>query len=426
MKPRRKISTERGERTLPSNGNWYIWQSAQDNSLRQAAWGTAGDIRVPVFTEGRFINYVSLSSCYFASSTYAPPANDPRLIRSETTLNDTTQKAKTETVYDLFNNPTEVKEYDYGTGAFGALMRRTVTTYASASSTINGTDYTCANCTTATGFSVYQRRIPLETSIFDAGGVEKSRTVFEYDNYATDSRHAALTERTNATALCLLPALAMSGNCGQESTAAYTTRGNLTGISAYGSVANLTEAVTTSAQYDVIGNLVKTIDAKDNIATVGYADNFGAPNAEARTTVAPTQLNGKQTFAFATSATNAAGWISYAQYDYFLGAAIDGEDINGVVASGYFNDLLDRPTQIINAANNTSFKQQTTFIYDDANRQVETKGDLNALNDNLLKSESIYDGLGRTVETRRYESDGTYIATKSVPFEMVQDPETSI
>ena len=33
----------------PSNGNWYIRQSATNNSLRQEAWGTTGDIPVPAF-----------------------------------------------------------------------------------------------------------------------------------------------------------------------------------------------------------------------------------------------------------------------------------------------------------------------------------------------------------------------------------------
>ena len=33
----------------PSNGNWYIRQSATTNSLRQVAWGTTGDIPVPAF-----------------------------------------------------------------------------------------------------------------------------------------------------------------------------------------------------------------------------------------------------------------------------------------------------------------------------------------------------------------------------------------
>jgi RHS repeat-associated protein len=56
---------------------------------------------------------------------------------------------------------------------------------------------------------------------------------------------------------------------------------------------------------------------------------------------------------------------------------------------------------------------QSNTIYDDANRRIEAKSDLFALNDNLSKSESFYDGLGRTFESRKYESDGGYIKTNT-------------
>ncbi len=58
---------------------------------------------------------------------------------------------------------------------------------------------------------------------------------------------------------------------------------------------------------------------------------------------------------------------------------------------------------------------QSNIAYHDAltERRVEVKSDLFALNDNLSKSESFYDGLGRTFESRKYESDGGYIKTNT-------------
>jgi RHS repeat-associated protein len=339
------------------------------------------------------------------------PANDPRLIRSEATLSDTNQKTKTEYGYDAFNNQTEVKEYDYGTGAAGALLRRSVTSYASSSAPINGTDYTCTNCTTS--FPVHLRRLPVQKSIYDASGAEKSRAVFEYDNYTNDARHAALIERSNATNLCLLPSATTGGICGLESNAGYTTRGNLTGITSYADITNLSgSAITTSGQYDVTGNPVKTIDAKGYISTVDYADRFGSPDGEARSSITPSQISGKQTFAFATSATNTSGWTSYAQYDYYTGASVDGEDINGNVSSAFYNDALDRPTQVIGANNRASLRSQKTFAYDDTNRKVTVTADLFAFGDNLAKTESFYDKLGRTTETRDYEANN-YVAIQT-------------
>ena len=167
------------------------------------------------------------------------------------------------------------------------------------------------------------------------------------------------------------------------------------------------------AEYDTLGNVVKTIDAKNNAATIDYTDRFGAPDNEARSNTAPTQLNGQSTFAFPTSSTNALNWVTgYTQVDYFTGQAVNTEDINGIISKTIYNDLLDRPTQTVTAIG-TVFERQSNISYHDelTERRVEVKSDLNALNDNLLRSESFYDGLGRTVQAKKYESDGGYIRT---------------
>src|SRR5688500_240524 len=130
---------------------------------------------------------------------------------------------------------------------------------------------------------------------------------------------------------------------------------------------------------------------------------------EMRANVPPYELSGQTSFAFVTKVTNALGHISYAQFDYYLGRAVDGEDTNGIVASGYFNDVLDRPTQLRRAAG-TAVTNQSTFSYDDVNRIITTTSDLNNNNDNLLVSKVLYDGLGRVTESRRYEGGANYIA----------------
>src|SRR5207253_10424232 len=71
---------------------------------------------------------------------------------------------------------------------------------------------------------------------------------------------------------------------------------------------------------------------------------------------------------------------------------------------------LDRPTQIVRA-NNTTLRNQTTFAYSDSNRIITTTSDRDAYGDNRVKRELVYDGLGRTVETRQYEDAG-YITTE--------------
>jgi len=159
---------------------------------------------------------------------------------------------------------------------------------------------------------------------------------------------------------------------------------------------------------------VKTIDARGFITTFEFADCFGGPDGNATFNSAPLELSspGQASYAFATSATNHLGHTAFIQFDYYLGRPVEIQDANGTISSGYFNDVLDRPTQVIGAVNNAAVKSQTSFSYDDLNRVVTSTSDLNNYNDNLLKTQSVYDNLGRTFETRQYEDATNYIATK--------------
>ncbi|MFN0140934.1 MAG: RHS repeat domain-containing protein, partial [Pyrinomonadaceae bacterium] len=196
--------------------------------------------------------------------------------------------------------------------------------------------------------------------------------------------------------------------------ASFTRRGNPTAVTSYADAANQTGVVTVYSQYDILGNVVKTIDANGNVSTINYDDNFGTPDSNVTTTTPPSQLNGQSTFAFPTIVTNPApfNWTTHSQYDYFTGAPVNTQDINGVISKTIYNDLLDRPTQSVTAVG-TTFERQANIIYDETNRRIESKSDLNTLNDNLLKSESFYDGLGRTTEARKYEDNGGYVATQT-------------
>ena len=359
------------------------------------------------------------------------PMNDPRLVETVTTLADSNQVSKTTSInpatqavgFDQYNNQTDVFEYDFGSGAPGALKRHMHTDFMTDPSYVN--------------LYAYLRSLPLHTWVAGPTAPRQSsqpidpdptprptpqqlqeyiysRTDYEYDNYANSGNNALLTDRLNV--------IGHDANYNRD----YSTRGNVTKVTSYGDAINQTEAVSSYANYDILGNVVKTIDGKGYVSTISYNDDFGSPDNEARTNTAPGQLNGQSTFAFPTSGTNAMNWIvGYTQYDYFTGQAVNSEDINGVISKTVYNDWLDRPTQTVTAIG-TDFERQTTINYHDDLHQVEQVADLNALNDNLIKSESFYDGLGRTVKSRKYEAAGGYIETQSVPFVMVQDPETSI
>lgn len=317
-------------------------------------------------------------SWWSGSADFAPP-NDPRITQTDTTLTDTNQVTRQSFSYDQYNNKTDVSEYDYGVGAPGSLLRRTHTDYLT-THPANGADYTAT--------SIHLRSLPLAQTVSDGAGTQRARTTYEYDNYTGDANHAALTGRPGISGLD--PAFSAS----------YLTRGNVTAISRW---LNTTGSdVATYQQYDIAGNVVKSIDARGFAATFDFSDRFGAPNGEARSNTSPAELAGQTSYAFPTFVTNAAGHGSYAQYDYYLGRPVDAEDPNGAITKTAYNDLLDRPTQVVRAAG-TAVQTQTTFTYDDANRTVRTTNDQNAFGDNRLRTEVVYDGLGRESSTATYE-----------------------
>jgi len=339
---------------------------------------------------------------WWAGSPDMEPPNDPRPVETVTTLMDTNQVAKQTSInpydsndkgFDQFNNKTDTWEYDYGTGAPGALIRHTHTDFLATA------DYTDA----VNGPGLLS--LPSRMSLYDANGNERARTTFEYDNYSSDSNHAYLTNRSD-----------ISGFDPSFSTI-YTRRGNTTSTTQYLLIGSgvVTGSITAYLQYDIAGNPVKAIDVRGYLTTFDYSDRFGSPDGEARSNSSPTELSslGQSSYAFPTAVTNPMGQTAYTQSDYYLSQPVDTEDVNGIVSSTYYNDPLNRPKLMIRAVNGgIDVKSQTTFNYDDGGRVVTTTSDQNNYLDNLLKTEMTYDGLGRTTEKRQYESATGYITLK--------------
>ena len=270
----------------------------------------------------------------------APP-NDPRIADVTTTLVDTNQVSAHAFTYDdtvPFNNRSNVYEYDFGSGTPGSLIRRTHTDYLK-SNPVNSTDYTTT--------SIHIRGLPTQTQVFDASGNERARTTFEYDNYVNDGSHAPLQARSNISGL------------DSSFTTSYVTRGNLTRSTSW--VLSTSTQLHSYAQYDVAGNMLKVIDPRGYATTLEFADRFGAPDSEAQGNSTPSELSALTSYAFPTKITNALGDIAYSQFDYYLGRPVNAQDANGIVASGSYNDALDRPKQVKRAIGTTA-ENQTTLL----------------------------------------------------------------
>jgi RHS repeat-associated protein len=333
------------------------------------------------------------------SSHFEPP-NDVRLSESRITFSDITPNLVSKQVfaYDQYNNKTHTWEYDFGSNSPPAFPLRHTRTDFLTTNPINGVNY-------ATNNDIHLRSLVKEQFIYDVNpstGAETlaAQTRFEYDKYDMSQHHALLVPRSG-----------ISSHDGSFGTS-YQTRGNVTATSRWLNTAS--SWITVHQQYDIAGNVVATVDALGRSTAYDFADRFGGPDGDARANTIPSELSalGQTSYAYPTSETNPLGHKSYTQYDYYIGRAVDSENEKGVIFSGYYNDLLDRPTQLIEAVNVAALKNQTSFTYNDPGRSVTTTVDQNTFGDNQSRSEVVYDGLGRVIENRTYETPSAYIASR--------------
>jgi RHS repeat-associated protein len=358
-------------------------------------------------------------------NTWVPDVNSTALLsETKATLVPTNEFSRTTYAYDQYANVTDTYGYDYG----GALLGRAHADYV-----------TDPSYTSRTG--AHLRTLVREAWVStDAAGTNKiTLNDVEYDNYTADpangNRHAPLVARDHIAGLCTTSDPA--GNCSNADPASYITRGNVTGMTSYllANDASVSGSITANWQFDVAGNIVKAIDARRKPDGSGYEttydfqDCFGAPDDEARANSVPPELappsGAQSSYAFPTAVTNAAGHTARTQYDYYTGQVVNIEDANGTVSSTHYEDELDRPTKAERAVNVPAAHSQTTIDYDDINRTVTTTSDQISLNDNLLKTVTVFNGMGLAVEAREYETAAQYISTLNKYDALGRPTETS-
>ena len=350
------------------------------------------------------------------------PSNDPRVTDTTTRL-ENGQTSHVTYVYDPqtpYNSLTDVYEYGFD----GQMLRHVKTSFLKYQ---NGVDYTGANLYTDANpradSTPYLRNLPAQVSVFDDYG-ERSRTTFEYDNYTPDTgnKHAALLNYTDISGLCTW--VNSSSQCLNTNPAdgsnpsEFKTRGNVTAVSRWLLANDGTPSalpLTAYTQYDVAGNPVKAIDESGNVTQVFYDDKFGTPDNEARSHTQPSEwLTTGKGYAYPTRTVNVLGFTAYAQFDYYTGNVVNTEDANGTVTSISYADPLGRQTEVVTAVNIASLRHRSAFEYNDAQRVVKSFADRNADNDRTFRTESVYDGLGRTTQSRLYDdanSPGQYVLT---------------
>jgi len=316
------------------------------------------------------------------------PVNDNRVNQTRKYL-DTGMMAKTETFYDQYNNPTQIKEYDYD----GTLKRRTVTSYIS---TLNGYNY-------QTDDSIHLLGLPDTTSVFIGAQTNPvAQSVNEYDVYTDDGNHYLLTDYTSISQ--------HDSSYGVSK----TTRGNLTSVGQWLNTTN--SFIYTYSRFDTLGNVVSTKDANAKVTTVSFADDFGLGQNPGT----PTQNPATPTYAFPTLITSppplpgAPVHTARSQYDYSSGLLTGFRDRNDVVTQTIYNDPFNRPTQVKSALGvagvethlSTYYAPATAFGITLAKNDILTVNDLDAVDDASIRSWTVTDGFGRTSEAWTRDPEG--------------------
>lgn len=274
--------------------------------------------------------------------------------------------------YDGFGNPTDQYESDYGQGpalmdqgayplppsacpsmpTTGQFSRHTVTTYMNGGYVAN---------------TVQMVSLPNSQLVTDGQGNTVSNTVLGYDEVAP------ITDRGSVT--------------GWESVGTRP-RANLTSVTRKVFRLEGTDAFTTpdavsQYRYDTVGNLVQSIDPRQN--TTDYT--FQAPLYAFLSQVQRPAANGiRQTIGYT--------------FDPDLGKPSSVSDPTGLTTTARYDDSLDRLTQTILGSNlSSSLQNKTHYDYGDSpgSLSVKTQADQFAFGDALIQSESQYDSLGREV-----------------------------
>jgi RHS repeat-associated protein len=384
----RHLFLQAGRHTEPYSG-----QSAHDGTY-YTLWSTGLEWRTETLDAADNVlaateqDWTQRAPVTWSTYPQEQPAKDNRVNQARRYL-ETGLMAKVETFYDQYNNPVEVKEYAFDQ----TLKRRTVTSYVS---TNNGFNY-------QTDDSIHLLSLPETQTVYDGNGNQKAKTITEYDVYLNDGNHGELTSYTSVS----------------QHQASYgaskTTRGNPTRI---GTWLNTTDAyIYTYPRYDILGNVVALKDARGNVSTISFADDFG----DGSNPGTPAQNPATPTYALPTLLTSpppAAGapvHTARSQYDYASGLLTGFRDRNDVITQTIYNDAFNRPTQVIAALGISGVQSRSLMYYAPAvtpfgitlaKNDVLTASDQAAFGDSELRSWTVTDGFGRTQESWSRDPQG--------------------
>lgn len=298
--------------------------------------------------------------------------SDSLPIRVTTTLNDTNQVTKVEYDYDsyvatayggpateYYDNVIEQREYAYGTGAPGALVRKTDYTWLKTNA-VNGADYT------STAIHIFDRKAT--EKVYDGAGNLIAQSQFEYDRYDTSANHATLQA---------------SGAVQHDSAfgTSYTTRGNVTAAQHWRNTDGVW--LSTYSQFDDAGNPLKAIDFGGHATTFSFADSWS------NSSCAPTSAK-----AYPTTVTNALTQSASSVYNSCSGTVASTTDANSQIVSNSY-DLMGRLTQT-----NLPDSGLVTRTFNESSLPLSVTPSIKITSAANLTPPVVVDGLGRVTQSQ--------------------------
>lgn len=278
---------------------------------------------------------------------------------------------------DVNGNRTAVREYDWvpwgnvpkdasgrpnGIPANAMVLRTTSTEYYNSPTGNNLNGYWALG-------SPNTRNVVKSIEIRDGSGMPQSRTEIEYDNVSTTAN----------------PILTMTWD---------SFKGGQ--FRAYSNPLTSANSITTTTVYNQYGMPVTQTDANGVVTQITYGAVQG-PNGTVYD-LYPTQT--------VTAYGTPVARTSSAVYDFYTGLVTTATDVDNNVSTVTEYDALGRPVKVRSAAG-TALESWVRTEYDDVNRRVVTRADIETLGDGRKVAVQHFDQLGRVRLARTLENPST-------------------
>jgi RHS repeat-associated protein len=327
--------------------------------------------------------YTSTSPCTGTAVTL--PISYRSVITALPAPGATTLESQQVTDYSIVGTPTEVDAYGFGSGVVGALINKTLITYASLGN-----------------ITAFQQTVTVQ----NASGTLLAQTNYNYDETTPTSAPTGTPQLTTAP----------------------SSRGNLTSVQNCTFLSYCGSYLKSTMTYDTAGQLQTSTDPSQNTTSFSYSDNYFVDSGSSPSNPPSTYTPSAPTDAFVTTVTlPVSGTMTYGYYIYSgqLAVATD-QNLNS--SYNHFQDSLSRKTSSFGPPvpvpnSQTLYRPWTLAVYASTDTQADRYlgiGDTTASAScsSCRHDEVLLDGLGRTT-TQELVSDPEGATTTATSYDPV-------